>query len=359
MGPRRARLIGAIRWALCFLILGFVGRYVLLNWPALADATRPIAGWLVLGSVMALAGLLASAWICRLLVMAHGLSLGYSKAIGLVSIPKLGKYIPGKVWAVLAAFWMYGREGIPAPVTAACVGLSLMLGVLSAIAVAVSLGLVGAAPSASPWLLTVIALALLICIHPRVLYAGANWGLRALRRPELATRLSFPVLLGLVTLNMAGVVLYGSGFFCVVRSVSPVAVASAPDIVALFVFAQIAGFVAFFAPAGIGVREGVLLVGLQPIVGPGPAIVITGVTRLWQTALELLMAGIGWVGLRYGGRVRPAVGNEINGNAPEGAGPGETNEVAHSGKEAATAAAGLREDDSKRAETRTEPVPQP
>jgi len=42
------------------------------------------------------------------------------------------------------------------------------------------------------------------------------------------------------------------------------------------------------------------LIDLQPVVGPGPAIVITGVARLWQTALELLMAGIGWMGLKYG-----------------------------------------------------------
>jgi len=40
------------------------------------------------------------------------------------------------------------------------------------------------------------------------------------------------------------------------------------------------------------------VVGLGPLVGPGPAIVITGVTRLWQTALELLMATIGWWALR-------------------------------------------------------------
>jgi len=32
-------------------------------------------------------------------------------------------------------------------------------------------------------------------------------------------------------------------------------------------------------------------------------IVIAGVARLWQTALELLMAGIGWLALKYG---RPA-----------------------------------------------------
>ena len=63
--------------------------------------------------------------------------------------------------------------------------------------------------------------------------------------------------------------------------------------------AQVAGFVALFAPAGIGVCEGVLIIGLQGMMGTGPAIVVTVVTRLWQTALDLTMAGAGAAGLRY------------------------------------------------------------
>jgi uncharacterized membrane protein YbhN (UPF0104 family) len=74
--------------------------------------------------------------------------------------------------------------------------------------------------------------------------------------------------------------------------------AGLPSLIAIFNAAQIIGFLALFAPAGIGVREGVLSVGLQPLVGPGPAIVITGVCRLWQTAIELLLAGVGWWALR-------------------------------------------------------------
>ena len=41
--------------------------------------------------------------------------------------------------------------------------------------------------------------------------------------------------------------------------------------------------------------------GAFAIIGTGPAIVISGFCRLWQTALELLMAGIGWLALRYSG----------------------------------------------------------
>ena len=74
---------------------------------------------------------------------------------------------------------------------------------------------------------------------------------------------------------------------------------SMPQIGSLFVFAQIVGLVAVFAPAGLGVREGVLIMGLAPLVGPGSAIVISGACRVWQTLIELVMTGLAWIGLRY------------------------------------------------------------
>ena len=58
--------------------------------------------------------------------------------------------------------------------------------------------------------------------------------------------------------------------------------------------ALVAGLLVVVAPAGLGVRESVLLLGLAPLVGEGQAIVLVGFCRLWQTVLELLLAVVGW-----------------------------------------------------------------
>ena len=92
----------------------------------------------------------------------------------------------------------------------------------------------------------------------------------------------------------------GIGFVFLVASFYEVNLAAAPQMIALFLFAQVAGFLALFAPGGIGVRDGIIMLGLQPIVGPGPAIVVTGIARLWQTVLELITAAMGWQGIRPG-----------------------------------------------------------
>jgi uncharacterized membrane protein YbhN (UPF0104 family) len=53
--------------------------------------------------------------------------------------------------------------------------------------------------------------------------------------------------------------------------------------------AYVAGYVAIFAPAGAGIREGILVVLLGPILGAGAAIVAV-FARLWATLIELLPA---------------------------------------------------------------------
>jgi hypothetical protein len=53
--------------------------------------------------------------------------------------------------------------------------------------------------------------------------------------------------------------------------------------------AYLLGYLAVFAPAGAGVREGFLILFLDPILGAGAAILAV-VARLWATLVELLPA---------------------------------------------------------------------
>jgi len=53
--------------------------------------------------------------------------------------------------------------------------------------------------------------------------------------------------------------------------------------------AYVLGYLAVFAPAGLGVREGVLIAFLDPILGAGAA-VLAVFARLWATAVELVLA---------------------------------------------------------------------
>jgi uncharacterized membrane protein YbhN (UPF0104 family) len=59
-----------------------------------------------------------------------------------------------------------------------------------------------------------------------------------------------------------------------------------------FAAAYVAGYIAVFAPAGAGIREGILVVLLQPIMAREAAVVLAVIARLWTTVLELVPAGL-------------------------------------------------------------------
>jgi hypothetical protein len=279
--------------ALTTIVLALVGRYIWLHAAALSDVRFRAPAWLVAATGVAMVAPLMSARVCQVLMATHGFHVSFSQAIGLVYLPMLGKYVPGKVWSLLAALQLCGSQGIPAKVSSTYLTLFMALGLGSAAIVSIAFGLTSLGPELA-WAAIGVVASLAIVLYPPVFYGALNAGLRRLHRGSVDVQASVSSLLQAVGLLVVGKVAYGTAFFLVILSVAEVPWGNLPGVVALFTFAQIAGLVALFAPAGIGVREGVLLMGLQPLVGPGPAIVITGVARLWQTALELLLAAIGW-----------------------------------------------------------------
>ena len=57
-----------------------------------------------------------------------------------------------------------------------------------------------------------------------------------------------------------------------------------------FAAAYVLGYLALFAPAGAGIREGFLVVLLQPVMVQEVGVVFAVIARLWTTTFELIPA---------------------------------------------------------------------
>ena len=57
----------------------------------------------------------------------------------------------------------------------------------------------------------------------------------------------------------------------------------------------IIGILAIFAPSGIGVREGIMVLGLGLVMPSEYAVIISIVSRLWMSVSELILIGIAFV----------------------------------------------------------------
>lgn len=86
-----------------------------------------------------------------------------------------------------------------------------------------------------------------------------------------------------------------SGFatvLIVVAIYGPISLANVAFVIGLTAVANFTGVLAFFAPAGIGVREAILIAGLQDIVSLEVALSVAVVSRLWSVVVDLLFFGL-------------------------------------------------------------------
>ena len=202
----------------------------------------------------------------------------------------LGKYLPGKIWAVAGMAVMAQRAGIGAgPATGSAVILQLLaIGTGVAVVGLTGWGALRAAyPGATAGLVILLAgsvgrLALLLWppLVSRLLRLGApEAGRRCGRRPRRwrsawwRTRSR-----GWATASPSGC---WRAACC-----RPPGLDLLPAI-AVFTASYLAGFLALFAPGGIGVREGVFILMLQGPIGIGAATALAIASRLLLTVTEL------------------------------------------------------------------------
>jgi hypothetical protein len=269
---------------------------------------RPHWGWLALSCVVLLAGYLTSAAIWRTMVVGlGGPKLPLAKASETYLVANLARYLPGKVWQIAGLAVLALREGVPVAVStaAAVLGQALALG---------GAALVGAGAfwsrdvSLGPWSLfflgSAVALVLLVLIPPLQRAALRAW-FRLAGHSELSPGASGTAMLEWLGLYALNWVLYGAAFWIFVRSYElpgpPVLIASA------FAAAYLLAYAAVFAPAGIGVREGFLVVFLSPVMGATQAFGLSILARIWMTAVEVIPAGALWA-LHLGRTVMPGEG---------------------------------------------------
>jgi hypothetical protein len=298
----RATLRRSIAWAFTLAVLVFVSVKLAQQWPAVRDAlanARPVWTALASSCVMVLLtyAMLIETW--RIVLVGWGHHLPYWEAARIWTISNLGKYIPGKVWALSAMAVMSEARGV-SPVVAAAA--SLLITVINTVVGFVVVAATGARvldfPPAAIVAIAVAGMAVVL-VPPALPKLGEIAG-RALGREVTIPHLAYPAVVAAAFATAAAWVGYGIAFRLFVAGVLGVAPGSIPLYTALFAGSYLVGFLALFAPGGVGVREAVMAAGLERAGFPtGPAYLVVVASRLWLTVLEVVPAvlflGHGWM----------------------------------------------------------------
>ncbi len=306
------------------LIAAFVALAINKSWNALRDYQWKLQwGLLAVGFLFLVAQELMFALIWRSILRRLGARLDIVSSERIYLSAEFVRYIPGNVWHVITRVALAEQRGVPKTIGFASMVIELATKILSAALVfAVSLlfwpdltALTAQTHITANVALIAGAVAiplLLLGLHPRLLEATLNLGLRLLKRPPTRLTLGYLDLLIVTLFWSLSWVVAGVGFYLLTRSI--VTTPLPPTLLALaigiYALGWDAGFLSFITPSGIGFRElaiAALMVAAGVTAGPSGftiAFVVAMISRLLSTGSELVSIALAY--LASGGKLPTA-----------------------------------------------------
>lgn len=337
------RVIGILITA---AILVWMLKPVVLRWNQVKDRIWDTSWTRVLiGSLMFAAFLFvfrALSWRRILIGFGHRLPVAASTRIW--STSELARYLPGMIWQVVGRVYLVRPYGVSGSVCSASQVLELTLFLLANIILAVGclawLGHKTFHGLTLHWFFAAAALipVLFVLVHPKVFYRLANGAMRRLSKPPIARQLRFRELCGLLVWALIGLIWQSLAIWLVVSQPLGLQFTKWWVVAGTYSLAWCAGFLAFWAPGGLGVRELVFVTALDLALPPqvrtqfadpkvllGFLAFLSVLLRLWATAGELILSAIAYAADYRGALRRPDAPGIVSASASaEPVRPGST-----------------------------------
>jgi hypothetical protein len=238
---------------------------------------------LLLGQALLLVAVIAASQTWRWAVLVGSESLISSReALFHSCINLVGKYVPGKIWGFAARHKTLVDTGVAHPEGLRAVALeqAVVVGAAGILSIPALLSFGVTVPDGAVLMLGTLAVAALIAGLRRAWPRMRLFEHGRLMRPQLGRLLGYAI---------AQWSLSAAGMICVVLSMGlGLNWEQAAVIGSAVPAAVVAGMAAFFAPAGVGVREGILVLLCSPVIGPGPSLAAALTLRLLATVRDAI-----------------------------------------------------------------------
>ncbi|MEX2181370.1 MAG: lysylphosphatidylglycerol synthase domain-containing protein [Gemmatimonadaceae bacterium] len=265
------------------------------RWAAVAaTGERPAVAWpwLALAAVLLVAHAFTALAIWHRAMRAIGAVFPWRTSLDLFAPSLLARYVPGKIWANALRLALSRRAGVRLGATTGAIVWETIIGLGTAGVVA--LAALSGGPDSRPRNAAALLLAITATIwivarlavrHPRGAALLARFGSAELLRAPSALARAVPYAL-------VGWFAYGLAHLAIARAVAPVTGADLPLVMGAVALAWAGGYLAFVMPVGLGVRDGLLLVLLAPLLEPAAALLFVALGRLVQLAVDAALTGV-------------------------------------------------------------------
>lgn len=254
------------------------------SWTSIWDVASHLSWWRVAAPfVLVLVGVASTALVWSRALARCGHPLAIRDAGPVFFVGQLGKYLPGSVWSFGAVAVMLRRRNVPVSSSVAASLIFLLLHFAPGLTVAGVVVLTGHTRLPEWWGVG-IALVGLVTLAPQVMRPVGRFLNRA---GDFAWSWA-DALVVFASMSVAWSLYTGALFV----TAPDAAAGDAPTIMAAFVLAFAAGVAVPVAPAGVGVREALLIYLLTPALGFEVAAAASLLSRVTHTVADLLLAGV-------------------------------------------------------------------
>ncbi len=229
-----------------------------------------------------------------LLISTTEIKLSIAEAASHVGLVLVGKYIPGKVWGSLLKVWVLQKRDKNVPSLVGVVCLEQIVGIHSAFIIG---GIVYFKPMHELFVLYIAAAVLSILFFRQFLQIGLKLTAHMLKRlkdnlyqaQEISNNLSLNKLLIIYVCNIVHWAVTGAVIAVMAQTVGmDLTGQQFINIACASVLSILVGFLAFFSPGGIGVREVAFVSIVGASIGYDLSVTLSMLYRVWLIIIDSL-----------------------------------------------------------------------
>ena len=295
-----------LKCAVAAVIVFFLVRSVIVNREIIRGYDWSFnPGLMALSCLVFFAAYAILPWIWSKMLGYMGYRLRFFDAWHIYYIGNLGRYIPGKIWAVAGMAYMAEKAGIPATAAATAAVFAQVYSLLSSFVfflIFLIFNVTYFSGYGFIWIAPVFFVIAVIFMFPRNLEPVLNYVLKKFGREPVRIGITPLAALKIITFYLLSWSFFGTAFWILITAVVGSGQVNLLFASGVWATAYAIGFLAFFVPGGLGVREGIMGLFFMNVLPVSVSIVIAGFSRLLVTIIEIICVIISFLrrGLQNG-----------------------------------------------------------
>lgn len=284
------------KWIVPVVVAVFIGRSIVTNWSQVREAEWALEpGWLALSFILCSGWYWARPMGWSVALNGFGRPVPFRPLFRLYRRAEMSRFVPGAVWQFVSRVYLIKRWGVAPAACLAATLIDFVLAMLAAVPLA-ALRLADALPMMRGYLLwafVVFPFGALAVVHPKILNFWAGFTAKILKQPYQKLDISWARLGGVWLMYALAWAGWAFGAACFVRGVVRIDAGDIPIVASSYALSWLSAMLTMISPAGMGIREALLGLLLEPVLPRGAALTVAVGIRLWMTFCEVVWTLVG------------------------------------------------------------------